>query len=430
MKRLSTLLTMLLFSVLIMNGGKAWSASPPSPAQEKKFAQALIEADLAFNRSDYVLAKEILRQSLPTAPSYSELWNRYNRAVLAESGNDYLLTLPTDRYRIDSRCLADDLQKRRHDYFLLDIRQPEEFAAGHLAGAVNIPLRQVLGHLDQLPKPGTGKILLIICRSQHRANHVLVILRELGYTNSFTLLRGYEAYLSLHKISRNDKTANGSCPKGPDNQRDKNKNEIAVVPPKEIAGLMSDADTFFAENRFGQARGILEQALIKTPGYEEIWQKYNRAVLAVTGNRYLRDMPEAGYRVKVEKFGTDYQKGPGLGKYFLLDVRDADEFAMGHIAGSINIPFRTVLQHIHLLPKPDSGKILLLICRSGHRAIHDLVLLRELGYSNAFTLQGGYHAFRTWLKNLAPTQKGTENGNGIEPPSPQPGTKQVEDFGC
>ena len=413
-----------------MQGGAAWSASPPPPGQEDKTVLAIGEADLAYSHSDYPKAIEILRRSLSASPSSSEIWNRYNRVLLAKAGNDYLSTMPKNRYRIESHCLANDLQKGSTDSILLDIRQPEEFAKGHLPDAINIPLRQVLNHLDKLPKPETGKTLLIICRSQHRANHLLVILRELGYTNALTLRDGYDGYLSWLKSSQSSKTPSGSCPDRVDAPGSKGENALPVAPSKEIAKIMSEADSSYASNDFHQASTLLQQALIQFPEHEEIWTKYNRAVLAEAGNAYLQGMPENRYRVESAVFGADYSKGPGLGNYFLLDVRDPDEFVVSHIAGSINIPFRTVLQHIDLLPGPNSGKILLIICRSQHRAIHDLVVLRELGYTNAYTLQGGYDAYQTWLKNSAPGQKENEEGHGAKPPVHTPNTDKPEDFGC
>ncbi len=50
-------------------------------------------------------------------------------------------------------------------YVLLDIREANEWAAGHAPGAVHLPLSRIPGHLDELPK---GDIILI-CRSGNRS---------------------------------------------------------------------------------------------------------------------------------------------------------------------------------------------------------------------------------------------------------------------
>lgn len=429
MKRLSCLLTLLLISALLCKGGEVLSASPPLPDQTGKITRTIGEADLAFNHSDYAQAMDILKRSLLESPQSSALWNRYKRVLLAKAGNEYLLTVPEDRYRISAQCLVNDLQQKGNNYFLLDIRQPEEFAKGHLDGAINIPLGQVVSHLDRLPKPQTGKVVLIISRNQHRANHVLVILRELGYTNAYSLRNGYDAYLSWLGSSKNETGANDSCLKEVGNQSHKEESQTTAVLSAGTSKIMSEAYKCFADNNFRQARILIKQALIMAPSLAELWTEYNRAVLAMAGNDYLKEVPKDGYQINTDTFGMDYRKGPGLGNFFLLDVREPDEFVMSHIGGSINIPFRTLLQHIDLLPKPDSGKVLLLICRSQHRAIHDLVVLRELGYTNAFTLQGGYDAYQRWLKNLP--SKEEKGKRSVKPPSDTPSNKHDEEnFSC
>ena len=35
---------------------------------------------------------------------------------------------------------------------LVDVRSPEEFAAGHMPGAINIPVTELEAHTEQLPK--------------------------------------------------------------------------------------------------------------------------------------------------------------------------------------------------------------------------------------------------------------------------------------
>jgi rhodanese-related sulfurtransferase len=50
--------------------------------------------------------------------------------------------------------------------FLLDVRQPDEYEAGHVPGACLIPLAEVPERLGEIP---TGGELLVICRSGARS---------------------------------------------------------------------------------------------------------------------------------------------------------------------------------------------------------------------------------------------------------------------
>jgi ArsR family transcriptional regulator len=47
---------------------------------------------------------------------------------------------------------------------VLDVRPPEEYAAGHLPGAVNIPIKQLENRLAELPK---RKEIVAYCRGPY-----------------------------------------------------------------------------------------------------------------------------------------------------------------------------------------------------------------------------------------------------------------------
>ncbi len=63
----------------------------------------------------------------------------------------------------------------------LDVRSAEEFAAGHLAGAVNIPHMEVSARIAEL-KLDKDTPIAIYCKSGRRAGIALSALEELGYT--------------------------------------------------------------------------------------------------------------------------------------------------------------------------------------------------------------------------------------------------------
>jgi rhodanese-related sulfurtransferase len=60
---------------------------------------------------------------------------------------------------------------------IVDVRSPEEFAAGHVPGAVNIPHERIAEHLDELR--GAGWVL-VYCRSGRRATLAEQSLAEAG----------------------------------------------------------------------------------------------------------------------------------------------------------------------------------------------------------------------------------------------------------
>lgn len=63
------------------------------------------------------------------------------------------------------------------DAFLLDVREPAEFEAGHAPGATLVPLGTLPDGVSQLPADRT---VLVICRSGARSAQATAFLREQG----------------------------------------------------------------------------------------------------------------------------------------------------------------------------------------------------------------------------------------------------------
>ena len=63
--------------------------------------------------------------------------------------------------------------------FVLDVRTHEEYVAGHVPGAVNIPHDQVAARIAEVPK---DRPVVLYCRSGRRAGMAAQELAERGYT--------------------------------------------------------------------------------------------------------------------------------------------------------------------------------------------------------------------------------------------------------
>ena len=68
------------------------------------------------------------------------------------------------------------------DMIILDVRRPDEFASGHIPGAVNIPNETI--SRDDIPQlPVKDQLILVYCRSGNRSKQASGKLAALGYTN-------------------------------------------------------------------------------------------------------------------------------------------------------------------------------------------------------------------------------------------------------
>jgi rhodanese-related sulfurtransferase len=83
------------------------------------------------------------------------------------------------------------LMNANADILVLDVRRPDEHAAGHIAGAVNIPHSEITDRLDDLAGY-RDKHVIVCCWAGGRADIAKQVLREAGFT-SLLDLRGHMA---------------------------------------------------------------------------------------------------------------------------------------------------------------------------------------------------------------------------------------------
>ena len=94
-----------------------------------------------------------------------------------------LCTLPAaadDTRGIDQEALLARMAQHQQDLVILDVRTPEEFAAGHIPGALNIPHDQLATRLGELESAKSREIV-VYCRTGRRSNLALQILQENGF---------------------------------------------------------------------------------------------------------------------------------------------------------------------------------------------------------------------------------------------------------
>lgn len=98
--------------------------------------------------------------------------------------------------------LEDIIQER--EVMLLDVREPYEYEAMHIAGSINVP-RGVLetaceyDYEETLPElvEARDKEIVVVCRSGNRSVFVCDVMQQMGYTNVSSLktgLRGWVDY--------------------------------------------------------------------------------------------------------------------------------------------------------------------------------------------------------------------------------------------
>ena len=77
---------------------------------------------------------------------------------------------------------AKSIMDSEKDYIILDVREQDEFDAGHISGAILIPYTEIENKVSEII-PDKDKLILVYCRSGRRSKIAAETLTLLGYTN-------------------------------------------------------------------------------------------------------------------------------------------------------------------------------------------------------------------------------------------------------
>ena len=96
-------------------------------------------------------------------------------------------------YRQISMDEAIKMMKDEKNYIILDVRRPDEYAKGHIPGAINVPNEEI-GTAEISELPDKAQLILVYCRSGRRSKEAAGKLVKLGYTNivEFGGIQDYE----------------------------------------------------------------------------------------------------------------------------------------------------------------------------------------------------------------------------------------------
>ena len=118
------------------------------------------------------------------APQYGSAKDPINMAGFVAAG-----LLRGDHPQVDVEAVSASEESKRP--LLLDVRTPQEFAAGNIPGAVNIPVDDLRARLEELPR---DREIAVYCQVGQRGYLATRILRQRGYAAS-NIGGGYKTYL-------------------------------------------------------------------------------------------------------------------------------------------------------------------------------------------------------------------------------------------
>ncbi|HEY2820557.1 MAG TPA: rhodanese-like domain-containing protein [Candidatus Acidoferrum sp.] len=117
--------------------------------------------------------------------------------------------------------------------------------------------------------------------------------------------------------------------------------------------------------------------------------------------QFLKIVEDAKKRVKETNVADVKRRGDAGEKFVLVDVREDNEWAAGHLPGAIHLGKGIIERDIEKAV-PDAGSKIILYCGGGFRSALAADNLQKMGYTNVESMDGGW---KGWVGAGLPTEK-------------------------
>ena len=265
-------------------------------------------------------------------------------ALLTFMGNsgDYINS-PT----FPSLIKAEDVYEDLNRYFVIDIRNNEDYRAGHINGAVNIDIPNLMDYLNKTVAASAYERLVIVCKNGQTSAYVTGVLRLLGYSNAYSMSYGMSSW-------------NPSI----DHWSDR------------------------ISNKYASKLETKENTLVKTYPFPPIKtdQSCGAEILNARGIT-LFNTPTNRLMIKADRVFDE------LDEFHIVAYMPKEIYDQGHIPGAFHYePKQSFSKEGLLNTLPSNNKKILVYDYTGQTASSVMSYLRLLGY-NAFTMPMGANSF-------------------------------------
>ncbi len=271
------------------------------------------------------------------------LCSKAQENVISAAADAYLND-PDTSFNISSKNLLPKMLGADRP-LIVSVRKAEDFAIGHIAGAVNIPFGTLFENasLSKLPKDNKT---IVYCYTGHTASQATALLNLCGYdaTNLEWGIMGWTK----------DTT-------------------VAIT---QFANPESDLPVETTANE--------PTATYVRPSVDVTSSSVDSEIIKAACNAYASAGPKnttAGDLLNLIMDGDD-SNDP-----VIVSVRSPEQYAKGHIPGAINISFKEIAK-VENLEKLNPGKQIVVYCDTGRTASQATAILNTLGYDASNLLWG------------------------------------------
>lgn len=221
--------------------------------------------------------------------------------------------------------------------FIIDVRKPEDYARGHIQGAVNVFWNEIVKPevLAALPK---DRLIVTYCYTGHTGEAAATILHLLGYTVT-NLKYGMMGWTPDEEIVGQPGFKGGAG------------YQVETEPHE-----LPEADATKPSFKTGNSEAV-EIILARA---QELFPKWSPVITA-------------------DKLFENLADGDDANNPFIIDVRKPEDYARGHVSGAVNV-FWTGIAAEEVLVKLPSDQQIVTYCYTGHTGEAAAVALMLLGY--------------------------------------------------
>jgi rhodanese-related sulfurtransferase len=115
--------------------------------------------------------------------------------------------------------------------------------------------------------------------------------------------------------------------------------------------------------------------------------------------QFLKLVQEAKKHVKETNVAEVKRRGDAGEKFLLVDVREDNEWARGHVTGAVHLSKGIIERDIEQRV-PDTSAKIILYCGGGFRSALAAENLQKMGYTNVESMDGGW---KGWVEAGLPT---------------------------
>ncbi len=146
--------------------------TPISPIPSGNVWDFIRHARTAYRDAQYDQAENSTRQAIVLAPDNNSASEIYQQTIVMKAAEEHLSALPTHRDCPPVEAFIRDGVNHTRDWFTTDVRGLDAYAASHIEGALNIPLRELMKHMDELPTNKSALIyILLLPETRHLPPH-------------------------------------------------------------------------------------------------------------------------------------------------------------------------------------------------------------------------------------------------------------------